>query len=95
MSMLMTINVILVAYLAAGRTGAIVCCLFLDIVIWQTLTIVLLIDLMQIPVYGLLIETSQRHLTLPKQCQMWIKRRSQKFQEWKERKKNLETNRTL
>ena len=87
MSLLKLSSLILVAYLAAGRTGSIAICLYWGITVWETLIIVLVIDMIQIPVYGLLIEASQRHVVLPKRFQMWIKRRFQKLQERMERKK--------
>ncbi len=80
-------SLIFAAYLAAGRTGAIAVCLYWGITVWETLIIALFIDVVQIPIYGLLIEAYQRHLVLPQRFQRWIKRRSQKLQERMERRK--------
>jgi uncharacterized membrane protein len=87
MFMLKLSGLTLAAYLAAGRTGAIAVCLYWGITVWETLIIIFVIDMIQIPVYGLLIEASQRHLVLPERFQMWIKRRVQKLQERMESRK--------
>ena len=89
MSLLKLSSLILAAYLAAGRTGSIAICLYWGITVWETLIVVLFIDMIQIPVYGFLVEASQRHVILPERFQMWITRRSQKLQERMEKKKYL------
>ena len=60
MSLLSQSGLIFVAYLAAGRVGAIATCLILGISPWETLFIALLIDGCQIPVYGLMLFNRHR-----------------------------------
>jgi len=74
-------GLIFAAYFAAGRTGAIATCLFLGIAVWETLIIAILIDFLQIPFYGLMIEASQKYVVLPERFQTWVKRRFKKFQD--------------
>jgi uncharacterized membrane protein len=78
-SLLSQSGLIFVAYLAAGRVGAIATCLILGISPWETLFIALLIDGCQIPVYGLILETSKKHVALPKRFQNWAEAKSEKF----------------
>jgi uncharacterized membrane protein len=73
-------GIVFAAYLAAGRTGSIAACLFLDIGPWQTLGIALAMDYVQIPVYGILIEASQQRMARPGRFQQWVKRKSEKLQ---------------
>lgn len=77
--MLTQSGLIMTAYLAAGRVGAVATCLVLKISPWETLIIAMLIDLLQIPAYGIMLETSKRHIVLPERFQMWIKKKSEKF----------------
>jgi len=77
--MLSQSGIIFTAYVAAGRVGAVAACLFLGISPWETLIIVVLIDLFQIPVYGFALETSKKHMALPKRFQSWVDRKSEKF----------------
>ena len=79
MSLLSQSGIILTAYLAAGRLGAVAACLFLEISPWVTLLIAVLIDFFQIPVYGLTLETSKKHLILPERFQTWADRKSKLF----------------
>ena len=79
MSLLSQSGIILTAYLAAGRLGAVTACLFLGISPWMTLIIAVLIDFFQIPVYGLTLETSRKHLILPERFQDWANRKSELF----------------
>ncbi len=80
MTLLSQSGLIFAAYLAAGRAGAVAACLLVGISPWETLIIAMLIDLCQIPVYGLIIETSTKHVALPKRFERWIKARSEKLQ---------------
>ena len=79
MSLLSQSGIILTAYLAAGRLGAVAACLVLEISPWVTLLIAVLIDFFQIPVYGLTLETSKKHLILPKRFQTWADKKSELF----------------
>ena len=79
MSLLSQSGLIMTAYLAAGRVGAVATCLILGISPWETLIIAMLIDLFQIPIYGLALETSKRHMLLPERFQKWINKKSEKF----------------
>jgi len=79
MSLLNTCCLVFAAYLAAGRTGSIAACLVLGIGPWQTLGIALTMDYFQIPLYGLLIEASQRRMALPGRFREWIQRKSDKL----------------
>lgn len=86
MSLLTLSSLILAAYLAAGRTGSIAVCLYWGINVWETLIIVLVIDIIQIPLYGLLIEAFQRHVVLPERFRRSITHRFKKVEERMERK---------
>lgn len=77
--MLSQSGIIFTAYLAAGRVGAIAACLFLGISPWETLIVAVLIDIAQVPVYGLALETSKKHMILPKRFQNWVNNKSEKF----------------
>ncbi len=77
--MLSQSGIIFTAYLAAGRVGAIAGCLFLGISPWETLLVAVLIDIAQVPVYGLALETSKKHMILPKRFQTWVSKKSDKF----------------
>ena len=79
MSVLSQSGIIFTAYVAAGRVGAVAACLLLGISPWETLIIAVLIDLFQIPVYGLALETSKKHMALPKRFQNWVDRKSKKL----------------
>jgi len=79
MSLLSQSGLIMAAYLATGRVGAIATCLILGISPWETLIIAMLIDLFQIPVYGFTLETSKKHMILPERFQKWIKTKAEKF----------------
>jgi len=60
----MKFGLLIPAYLALGRTGVIAVCLLVGQGLLATLVITLLIDLAQIPVIGLLLETSHKTLRL-------------------------------
>lgn len=89
MSLLELSGLIVAAYLAAGRTGSIVTCLVLGITPLETLVIALLMDMVQMPFYGFLLEASHRHIALPERFRMWVKHRSQKIRERMEGKRYL------
>ncbi|MFC1883450.1 small multi-drug export protein [Thermodesulfobacteriota bacterium] len=82
MSLLKLSSLIAVAYLAAGRTGLVACCLYLGISPWATLIIALFTDAIQMPIYGLIIEISHRYMFIPKRLQSWFEKRSDKIQGW-------------
>lgn len=86
MSLLKLSSLILAAYLAAGRTGLVASCLYLGISPLATLIISLLTDIIQMPVYGGIIEVSRRYVSFPKGLSSWMERRSKKVQEWRERR---------
>jgi len=88
MSLLTQTGLMLGAYLAAGRAGVIAACLFTGIGWQKAFVIVCMIDLFQIPAYGLVMETSGRLVTLPRAVARWIDRR-------KERLSTMMTNRRL
>ncbi len=81
MSLLKVGSLIAAAYLAAGRTGSVATCLYLGIEPLETLLIALLIDIVQIPVYGLLLQASNRFIKLPRRFRAWIEERSRKIKE--------------
>ena len=89
MSLLGMTGVVLGAYLAAGRTGSVAACLVLGVSPWTTLIVALFMDFVQIPVYGLLIELSSRHIPLPEHVRGWGERKAQKLRERLERRRNL------
>ncbi len=72
--------IIFPAYLAAGRAGVVATCLYLGISPWETLIIAVLIDMFQIPIYGLALETSKKHVILPERFQNWVALKSKKLQ---------------
>lgn len=80
MSVLSLVGIILAAYLAAGRVGAVAACLVVGIVPYKTFLIVISIDLFQIPAYGIILEKSQWHKILPDRFRQWTANRSQKIQ---------------
>jgi uncharacterized membrane protein len=71
-------GIVITAYLAAGRLGAIAACLLMGISPWQTLMVSMLIDLFQIPVYGLVLEITKRRITLPGRFTNWMMARTEK-----------------
>lgn len=79
MPLLSQSGIILTAHLAAGRIGVVTACLLLEISPWETLIIAVLIDFLQIPVYGLALETSKKHLILPERFQNWANKKSEIF----------------
>lgn len=89
MSLLELSGLIVAAYLAAGRTGSIATCLVFGITPLETLVIALLMDMVQMPFYGFLLETSHRHIPLPERFRMWVNHRSQKIRERMEGKRYL------
>lgn len=80
MSMLTLIGIVLAAYLAAGRLGAVAACLVAGIEPINIFLLVILIDLFQIPVYGIILEKSQWHKILPKRFHTWTQYRAKKIQ---------------
>lgn len=80
MSLLSLIGILFAAYLAAGRIGVIASCLVVGIAPYKIFIIVILMDLFQIPIYGILLEKSRWHKIIPERFGKWIKHRSQKIQ---------------
>lgn len=80
MPLLTLIGIICVAYLAAGRMGVVASCLVVGMVPYKIFMIVILMDLFQIPVYGIILEKSQWQKIIPERFGAWIKHRSQKMQ---------------
>lgn len=80
MSVLSFIGIVFAAYLAAGRVGAVAVCLVADMQPVKIFLLVILIDLFQIPVYGIILEKSQWQKILPERLQRWIQRRSREIQ---------------
>lgn len=68
-------GVVLGAYLAAGRIGAIAACLISGMAPWHTLLSVILIDFLQIPVYGVLLES----MNLSDRVRDWFTKRWEKI----------------
>jgi uncharacterized membrane protein len=80
MSVLSLFGIVLAAYLAAGRLGVVAACLVAGVSPHKIFILVILIDVCQIPVYGIILEYSQWHKILPSRLQKWIKNRSGKIQ---------------
>jgi len=78
MSAIEQAGIIMAGYLALGRPGSVFAGLVAGLPLWETLGIVLLIDFLQIPVYGVLIETTSRHVRLPVGVRSWLERRKEK-----------------
>lgn len=89
MSLLGMTGVVIGAYLAAGRTGSVAACLVLGVSPWTTLIVALVMDFIQIPVYGLLMELSSRHMPLPERVRGWGERKARKLRERLDRQRNL------
>jgi len=79
MPVLSLIGIIFAAYLAAGRVGAVAACLVAGVAPLHIFFIVIVMDLCQIPVYGILLEKSQWHKMLPDRLQQWARVRSEKI----------------
>ncbi len=77
MDLLTHAGLILLAYLAAGRVGAIVTSLLVGLAAWEALLVVLAVDFLQIPVYGLLIEASLA-VTASDRLRAWASKRLEK-----------------
>lgn len=77
--MLAKIGVVISAYVAMGRTGAIASCLLFEGGLLMTFVMSLLLDLVQIPVYGLLLEASARPNVSGRKISTWIDHRRQKL----------------
>lgn len=80
MSVLAKLSIVISSYVAMGRTGAIATCLFFEAGVVMTIVMALLLDLVQIPVYGLLLEASS-HKDMPfgQKVSGWIERRRNKL----------------
>ncbi|MCP4666883.1 MAG: small multi-drug export protein [Deltaproteobacteria bacterium] len=85
MSLLKAGSLVVAAYLAAGRTGSVATCLYLGIAPLETLIIALFMDIVQIPVYGLLIQASHKYIRMPRRFRAWIEERSRKIKERSEK----------
>ena len=79
MSYLGQFGLVLSAYLAMGRTGAIATCLLLEKGIALTLMMALLLDLVQIPVYGFFLEATTRPTPIARKFSLWLLRRKEKL----------------
>jgi uncharacterized membrane protein len=79
MPLLSQAGVIIAAYLAAGRIGAVAACLMLGISPWETLLFVMLIDFFQVPVYGMMLVVSKRRMAMPERFQKWVTKKSEKL----------------
>ena len=80
--MLAKISIVISSYVAMGRTGAIATCLFFEAGIVMTIVMALLLDLVQIPVYGLLLEaSSHKNMAFGQKVSGWIERRRTKLNE--------------
>jgi uncharacterized membrane protein len=71
-------GLVITAYLAAGRLGAIAACLLIGLSPWQSLIVSLLIDIFQIPAYGLTLETTKKRITLPGRFLNWMMAKTEK-----------------
>lgn len=80
--MLAKISIVITSYVAMGRTGAIATCLYFEAGIVMTVVMALLLDLAQIPVYGLLLEAStHKKMVFGRKVSDWIERRRAKLNE--------------
>jgi len=82
MSLLTDLGILLGAYLAAGRVGLVAACFFTGCSAWQTMTTAILVDFFQIPVYGLLMETTGKHTRIPMRLRKWMEHRTVKLRQW-------------
>ena len=80
MSVLSLMGIVFAAYLAAGRVGVVAVCLVAGMEPYKIFLMVILIDLFQIPIYGIILEKSQWQKLFPARLQKWIQHRSHKIQ---------------
>ena len=66
------IGIIFTSYFALGRTGAIAGSFFLNENVLLTLTIALLLDFFQIPVYGIFLESTSKHIGFGRKIGTWL-----------------------
>ncbi|PLX50364.1 MAG: hypothetical protein C0613_04355 [Desulfobulbaceae bacterium] len=78
--MLSDITIIFSSYLAMGRTGAIAGSLFLHQNVLLTLMVALALDFFQIPVYGVILDTSSRTTALGRRFDAFLARRRELWQ---------------
>lgn len=72
MSMLTDAGIIFSSYLALGRTGAIASSMLLHEDIVLTLIVVLALDFFQIPVYGIILDTSSRTTSMGRRLDAFL-----------------------
>ncbi|MEN8257211.1 MAG: small multi-drug export protein [Thermodesulfobacteriota bacterium] len=82
MSMLTDAGIIFSSYLALGRTGAIASSLLLHEDVLITFTVALALDFFQIPVYGVILDTSSRTTSIGRKFDSFL---NKKRQLWRER----------
>ena len=81
MSMLAQVSMVVTAYVAMGRTGAIAACIWLEGGLVMTVVMSLILDFVQIPVYGVMLEASTSPKLSGKRIAGWIERRREILRE--------------
>ena len=66
------IGIIFISYFGFGRTGAIASSFFLNENVLLTLTVALLLDFFQIPVYGIFLESTSKHTGFGRKISSWL-----------------------
>lgn len=66
------VGIIFTSYLGLGRTGAIISSFYLQQDVWLTLTISLMLDFGQIPVFGFLLESTAKHTSFGRKIDRWF-----------------------
>jgi len=84
MSYLTSFGIVVAAYAAAGRIGAVAACMFSGFGLWETMAITLLIDAAQVPVYGTALQLAAHKLKPTSRFQAWIRNKCEKVQTYME-----------
>ncbi len=79
--MLTDAGIIFTSYLAMGRTGAIASSLLLHEDVILTFVVALSLDFFQIPVYGIILDTSSRTTSMGRKLSTFLDRKRQLWQE--------------
>ncbi|MCK5228690.1 MAG: small multi-drug export protein, partial [Desulfobulbaceae bacterium] len=66
------IGIIFISYFSLGRTGVIASSFFLNENVLLTLTVALIIDFFQIPVYGIFLESTSKHTGFGRKISSWL-----------------------
>ncbi|NDY43120.1 small multi-drug export protein [Dissulfurirhabdus thermomarina] len=80
MPLVTKVGIVVAAYLATGRTGGIFACLALGASPLAALLMALFMDFVQIPLYGVVLEASRRHVRAFDRAGRWVRARHERWQ---------------